>query len=214
MTLYELLSFKPPFHETQIMFRNNEIRIKRRPALQSIESRSILPFQELMTKCWEHDPEDRPNMKQVIEYIDRPEFERLRIQTAVNSVRLASVFRVLPDGALPTDYGLERVLNGATSPIQEYISSDSDPSSPVPRRDLPDFRSLESCDEDMYEITNLLQTEGTSSTAVTEDDEVATKMEYRVEYACTQLWMYSQNEGQGHLQILMWNDGVSGQYVI
>ena len=100
MTLYELLSFRSPFDNIPLVKRNFEIREKQRPTLKARETRSLVLFQDLMALCWNQEPEDRPNMSQVREWIESPEFERLRTEvdlTYVKSISCACVCRILPE---------------------------------------------------------------------------------------------------------------------
>ena len=100
MTLYELLSFRSPFDNIPLVKRNFEIREKQRPALQARETRSLVLFQDLMSLCWSQEPEERPNMTQVREWVESPEFERLRTEVDlrdVKSISCACVCRILPE---------------------------------------------------------------------------------------------------------------------
>ena len=100
MTLYELLSFRSPFDNIPLVKRNFEIREKQRPSLQARETRSLVLFQDLMSLCWNQEPEDRPNMTQVREWVESPEFERLRTEVDlqdVKSISCACVCRILPE---------------------------------------------------------------------------------------------------------------------
>ena len=100
MTLYELLSFRSPFDNIPLVKRNFEIREKQRPTLKARETRSLVLFQDLMGLCWNQEPEDRPNMSQVREWIESPEFERLRTEVDLQyakSISCACVCRILPE---------------------------------------------------------------------------------------------------------------------
>ena len=101
MTFYEMLSHKTPFDNIHPHIkRNQEVRNKHRPHLQAKETRSLILFQELMSKCWDHDPENRPKTKQICDWIEAPEFERLRGQISlkgVKSISCACVCRILPE---------------------------------------------------------------------------------------------------------------------
>ena len=100
MTLYELLSFRSPFDNIPQVKRNFEIREKQRPALQARETRSLVLFQDLMAMSWNQEPEERPDMSQVREWVDSPEFERLRAEVDlqdVKSISCACVCRILPE---------------------------------------------------------------------------------------------------------------------
>lgn len=99
MTLYELLSFRSPFDNVPQVKRNFEVREKQRPSLQARETRSLVLFQDLMVMCWSQEPEDRPTMSRVREWVESSEFERLRAEIDlqdVKSISCACVCRILP----------------------------------------------------------------------------------------------------------------------
>ncbi len=101
MTFYEMLSQKTPFDNiSPHVKRNQEVRNKRRPNLNAKETRSLILFQDLMNLCWDHNPENRPKTKQIVEWAEAPEFERLRAQislSGVKSISCACVCRILPE---------------------------------------------------------------------------------------------------------------------
>ena len=100
MTLYELLSFRSPFDNFPLVKRNFEIREKQRPALQARKTRLLVLFQDLMAMCWNQEPKERPNMSQVREWVESPEFKRLRAEVDlqdVKSISCACVCRILPE---------------------------------------------------------------------------------------------------------------------
>ncbi len=101
MVLYELLSQRSPFDNVQPQVkRNHEVRDGQRPTLQTRETRSLVLLQELMALCWHQDPDLRPRMGQVAEWIQAPKFERLRSEISlseVKSISCACVCRILPE---------------------------------------------------------------------------------------------------------------------
>ena len=100
MTLYEMLSQKSPFDNVPHVKRNQEVKNRHRPTLQAKETRSLILFQDLMMMCWDHDPENRPHMEQVRDWVEAPEFERLRSEISlkdVKSISCACVCRILPE---------------------------------------------------------------------------------------------------------------------
>ena len=101
MTFYEMLSHKTPFDNIMPHIkRNQEVKNRHRPHLQAKETRSLILFQELMTMCWDHEPEKRPKAKQISDWVEAQEFERLRAQISlkgVKSISCACVCRILPE---------------------------------------------------------------------------------------------------------------------
>lgn len=118
MTLYELLSFRSPFDNVPQVKRNYEVREKQRPTLQAKETRSLVLFQDLMSLCWGQEPEERPTMSQVREWVELPEFERLRAEIDlqdVKSISCACVCRILPEN--------EEEYIAANRPDEPHITS-------------------------------------------------------------------------------------------
>ncbi len=105
MVLFELLTQRTPFEKIQPpVKRNHEVRDGRRPILEVKETRSILLLQELMFICWNQDPDMRPKMDQVVQWIQSPEFERLRVEISldeVKSISCACVCRIQPEYEKP-----------------------------------------------------------------------------------------------------------------
>lgn len=101
MVLYELLSQRSPFDNVHPQLkRNHEVRDGQRPTLQAKETRTLIQLQDLMKLCWDQDPERRPKMSLVVEWIQATEFERLRAEISlseVKSISCACVCRILPE---------------------------------------------------------------------------------------------------------------------
>ena len=100
MVLFEMLSQRSPFDDVEALKRNHEVREGKRPALQAKETRTLIQMQDVMRMCWEKEPENRPTMSQIVEWIRAPEFERLRAEIALGGVRTIScacVCRILPE---------------------------------------------------------------------------------------------------------------------
>lgn len=101
MVLFELVSLSSPFENIQPpLKRNHEVKDGRRPNLDVKETRSPLLLQELMFICWEQEPDNRPRMEQVVEWIQAPEFERLRAEVLlkeIKSISCACVCRIRPE---------------------------------------------------------------------------------------------------------------------
>ena len=207
MTLYELLSFQPPFSDIDPLLRKEEILQRRRPPK---EHHTILPFQELMSICWNHNPEDRPNMKQIIEFIDKSEFDKLRIEAPAKPVSCVCICRVLPKNE-------EVPLQASDTPNVDKCSSlNCDSSSGIRRNVLVEsFDSvhvgvLNFGTEKCSTIPDMIKTRGGSMCA---DATPYTRDLNGVCHASTQIWMYSYVKGQGFLQIFVWYDGTTEHYV-
>ena len=64
------------------------------------EIRTPIIVQDLMAVCWDQDPEGRPKMRHIKEWLQTPEFELLRAEVALGSVKTIScacVCRISPD---------------------------------------------------------------------------------------------------------------------
>lgn len=104
MTLYEMLSFRSPFSSEKCHPRRNDhVLNKKRPELHDKQKRSPILFQDLMIKCWSHEPNQRPNMNEVKKFAERDEFELLRVASNLGNTTkqkscfsCACVFRMSP----------------------------------------------------------------------------------------------------------------------
>ena len=107
MVLYELMSQASPFEDIfPVWKRNNLIQQDQRPALQAKETRTLIQMQDIMRMCWEKEPENRPTMSQVVEWIRAPEFERLRAEitlSKVNFIPCLCICHILPEHEHTTD---------------------------------------------------------------------------------------------------------------
>lgn len=120
MVLFELLSQSPPFDNIVIQNRNKAVKDGKRPNLDVKETHSPLLFQELMSICWEQDPDNRPRMEQVVEWIRAPEFERLRAEMLlkeVKSISCACVCRIHPEYESSVSMENADSLRKSTQPI-------------------------------------------------------------------------------------------------
>ena len=100
MVVYELLSLHPPFHNVEVQKRNIPIKEGRRPPLQGRCIWSPVLAQSIMRMCWAHDPDERPTMKEITEWVRREEMIRLRAEISlekVQSVSCACVCRITPE---------------------------------------------------------------------------------------------------------------------
>ena len=97
MVVYELLSLQAPFNNVEPPKRNNLVKDNKRPPLQGRGLWSPVMAQSIMRMCWSHDPDDRPTMKEVTQWVQREEFTRLRAEIfldKVESVSCACVSRI------------------------------------------------------------------------------------------------------------------------
>ena len=125
MTLSELMTFNPPFQNNRekidVANIQSAIRNGERPQFtekvhcshlclfdawwshwvpcsQVLHSSSLL-LQRLMMRCWDADPSSRPSMKEVLQDVDREEFQCLRTEVALKGLTATSAscaFRVEP----------------------------------------------------------------------------------------------------------------------
>ena len=207
MTLYELLSLKPPFNDVMAIKRNNEVREKHRPLLKAKQTRSLVLLQELMRLCWEHDPDERPTMSQIRGWVEAEEFERLRAEVAlsdVHSISCAHVCRITPENE------------------EEFASE---------RQQKSDqFRSGEEEDDELQYLPSVLEDSGhVEHTVSIEEEEVCSTEEdiYRfvpsgrqsiqpgfvLDHAYTQIWMCGRDQKKGLLHIFTYFDGQPGFHV-
>lgn len=115
MVVYELLSLRAPFANVEAGKRNMLVKEKKRPLLQGKGLRSLLMAQSIMRMCWSHDPDERPTMKEVTEWVHKEEFSRLRAEISlekVESVSCACVYRVTRDSIEEEDGETLAVPNG------------------------------------------------------------------------------------------------------
>ena len=88
MVLYELLSRHAPFADVHpALKRNRKVKNGYRPILQDNKSHSPVKLQELMKICWDKEPDNRPNMRTVVNWIQAPEFELLREEITLKNVK-------------------------------------------------------------------------------------------------------------------------------
>ncbi len=103
MVLFELMSQRYPFENCG--FPNQAVIDGKRPDLLGHEARALIRLQDLMKICWDQEPENRPRMEQVVEWIKAPEFESLRAEITfegVATITCACVCRILPEHVTTT----------------------------------------------------------------------------------------------------------------
>ena len=105
MVLYELLTQRTPFKDVQpAAKRNQKVWNGQRPSLKAKEERMPLKLHELMELCWEKEAEDRPNMQQVVEWVQAPEFLSLRAKVSLKDVKFISSCCVVPENELDSQH--------------------------------------------------------------------------------------------------------------
>ena len=232
MTLYELLSYRAPFDNVMpAVKRNHEIRDKQRPILKAKETRSLVLLQDLMMMCWDHEPDERPNMSQVHEWASAPEFERLRSEINLKDVSSTScvcVCRVCPEneddedtnvniGHIREDEVFFTLEESMDSPyVHDLVVTNGfgpEPFSSDPLPSLLQRNILPSVSEDGGHIEH---SEGhfpviAGKSSVVEDEadgEVQLDPE-----PYTQIWICGRDQRKGLLQIFTYYDGQAGSYV-
>ena len=201
MTLYELLSLSAPFSDVIPPFkRNTEIRDRHRPVLKARQTRSLVLLQELMQLCWDHDPDKRPKMSQIKDWVDSEEFERLRAEVAlsdVHSISCACVCRITPENE-------ERV-------IKDKFES-------FPGEDEETINYLPSVLEDSDHIENPIHIdevcrEDNFYQFVPSGRKSSSPTGFVLEHAYTQVWMCGRGQKKGLLHIFTYYDGQRGFHV-
>ena len=84
MVLFELLSQSAPFPKGTNP--DQDIQDGKRPQLDSKKARSPILLQELICRCWDHEPDNRPKMEEVVKCIQMPEFEKLRDEVYIENI--------------------------------------------------------------------------------------------------------------------------------
>ena len=238
MTLYELLSLKSPFDLIKPhVKRNHEVKEKKRPILKAKETRSLVLLQDIMTMCWDHEPDARPRMEQVKEWASLAEFERLRAQISlrdVNSISCACVCRVTPDNE-------DEPRNGGIGMIPEEDEVDDEDYCGSPLMDElmingpfdPDTRNLSfemrrdilpsvSDDNSHVEHQDAEETDGEENvyqfqlkpaqrSSIVADG--GGDLHQQILEPYTQIWLCGRDQRKGLLQIFTYYDGQPGSYV-
>ena len=236
MTLFELLSYRPPFGDVlPAVKRNHEIRDKQRPVLKAKETRSLVLLQDLMTMCWDHESDERPRMRQVYEWASAPEFERLRAEINlkdVSSTSCACVCRVSPENE--DDYPQ---CNGSKFNIghiqDEDVFYDMDESidymhdvmmngigpAPLIGNSMPSLSQRNILPSVSEDSGNIEHSEGhlpiaTPKSVVVADGEDEGEGDVQQELEpYTQIWLCGRDQRKGLLQIFTYYDGQAGSYV-
>ena len=208
MTLYELLSLHAPFSDIMPPFkRNNEIRDKQRPLLKAKQTRSLVLLQELMQLCWNHDPDERPNMPQIIEWVASEEFERLRAEVALSDVKLISCARVCRITPKNEQEFMSEQRNSPSSWLEELSEGEEE------------VKYLPSILEDSGHVENIC-TDGAEDICREEDvyqfvpsGRHLPQPGFVLNHAYTQIWMCGRDLKKGLLHIFTYYDGQPGFHV-
>ena len=75
MYMYELISLLKPF---ELDPGNPEALVRKGQRPKIPKSFTPCLFQRIMKACWNHNPDDRPNMAQIVEWSQLPELQCLR----------------------------------------------------------------------------------------------------------------------------------------
>ena len=200
MTIYELLSLSPPFGDVFPPFkRNTEIRDRHRPLLKGRQTRSLVLLQELMRLSWEHDPDHRPRMSQIREWVSSEEFDRLRADVAlsdVHSISCACVCRITPENE-------EEFINDGVPILDEegedktvYLPSVLEDSGHVENT----VKTHEVCLEDsIYQFVPSGRRSNSPG--------------FVLDHSYTQIWMCGRDRKKGLLHIFTYYDGQPGFHV-
>ena len=206
MTLYELLALRCPFDDVNPVFKRNlEVKDKHRPLLKAKETRSLVLLQDVMRLCWEHDPDQRPKMAQVNEWVDSEEFERLRAEVAlsdVKSISCARVCRIVPENE--QEFRGDR-RSSSLSPLPEELEEEEAKFLPSILEDSGHVQNAEGIsgidgEEDVYQFVPL----GKKSTS---------HGQFLLDHAYTQIWMCGRDQKKGLLHIFTYYDGQAGFHV-
>ena len=200
MTIYELLSLSPPFTNVFPAFkRNTEIRDGHRPVLKGRQTRSLVLLQELMQLCWEHDPDQRPNMSQIRDWVASEEFERLRADIAlsdVHSISCACVCRITPENE------------------EEFMNDDDRQCLYMEEEETINY--LPSVLEDSGHVENTVseqeycKEESTIYQFIPPSGKLSNSPNFVLENAYTQVWMCGRDRKKGLLHIFTYFDGQPG----
>ena len=226
MVIYELLSLQAPFASVEVRKRNSLVIDGKRPLLPVKGLWSPLMAQDIMTMCWSHDPDRRPDMKTVTQWVTTEEFRRLRAEMSiekVESVSCACVCRITVDDkreddetdTLSNGIGHIEAENSVNSALRFDVGgyrgiSDMDP--------CTDYTRLQYETQSFHTGRNILpplQNErGTITTDGSEESfDTDTKRRERSSYlrqfsseAYTQVWVCDKKERGGLLEIFSYCD--------
>lgn len=230
MVVYELLCLHPPFYNVMLQMRDNLIKENKRPPVQGGGVWSPLMAQNIMQMCWEHDPDNRPTMKEVTQCVQQEEFIRLRSAMSlekVESVSCACVCRIVPDEDLepPTTNGHDasgighiQVENSITSAVFDLtgsaLLSDMDPCMQYTQLQFepPSFSAARNILPPIIDKRGTIYSDGSF-------EMYESKLKERNHYAkqlsqqtYSQLWVCDRQQ-RGLLEVFTYCDSQAGYYV-
>lgn len=202
MLIYELLSQEIPFGNIEYLKRYHPVLEGQRPNLHGKATHTPIQLQNIMTACWEQEPENRPTMTQIVDCIKTPEFEQLRAEISVQdmqSISCACVCRMLPEND-----NIDSVFN--SMPLQSLQDNDGIESRDGDGEHTFPYLSL-NFEQSVNKSTD--KKEQNSNSEVVED----TKSDVQVVDPYTQIWMCGRDKRKGLLEIFTYIDGQSTCYV-
>lgn len=232
MVVYELLGLQVPFANVEFGKRDTLIKENKRPPLQGRGIWSPLMAQSIMRKCWAHDPDERPTMKEITQCIRREEFSRLRAEISlekVESVSCACVCRITPEEeqecATSNGHGIGhiQVENSITSsvfdafsgsallcdmdPCTEYTQLQYEPSLHVEKNILPSIHRRITSDSFVGDDSVIEETDNGKNYR-----EQNRYMKQLSQQKYSQVWVCDRKE-KGLLEIFTYYDSQAGYYV-
>ena len=226
MVIYELLSLQAPFASVDVQKRNTLVKEEKRPLLPVKGLWSPLMAQDIMTMCWSHDPDKRPTMKKVTEWVATEEFGRLRAEMSIDrveSVSCACVCRIVVGDDRNEDEEVA-FANGIGHQVESSISS-------VLKFDVGGhcrLRDMDSCTEytrlqdgspSLNSTGNILSpiqrehgrlvADGSEERLEVIDHKEADRSDYQRQFsseAYTQVWVCDRKEKGGLLEIFSYCD--------
>ena len=205
MTLYEMLSFHPPFSSEKCHPKRNDlVRNKNRPMLHDKQKRSPILFQDLMVKCWSHEPNQRPDMSEVKLFAERYEFELLRaaynLGNTTKSISCACVSHTSPNSVTLTSQG---AIGGT---IHNTVRESNE------HEEIRDREPLHSWQSDP--IRSVI--EGGAGNGDSSKEEVHFSSNEPLNEPSTQIWIFEhvveQTEYLSKAVIYTYQDGLTGFY--
>ena len=172
------------------------------------EAQSPVLIQDVMEMCWDHEPNNRPSMSQVLQWAESIEFESLRVDSnlaQVTGISTACVTRIDPE----LDSYLERDDSDSSYTLMksQTITQDSVTSSKADRCNTDDGEIEPRSDRDrsgtvyrrVGSISEIrLLPKGTSQVKPS---------------ACTQIWLCGQDKRKGLVAIFTYEDNKPGYSV-